>query len=57
MSEHQFTEGAIRNGNTYRYCNHCDLMLFFYKDSKLAQIKRDTDRAYYAEMARQHDSE
>jgi len=57
MSGHQFTEGAIRNGNTYRYCNHCDLMLFFYKDSRLAQVKKDIDRAYYAEMARQNNSE
>jgi hypothetical protein len=56
MSEHQFAEGAIRNGNTYRYCNHCDLVLFYYKDSKLVQIKRDTDQAYYAEMARQNGS-
>jgi hypothetical protein len=56
MSEHQFAEGAIRNGNTYRYCNHCDLVLFYYKDSKLVQIKRDTDRAYYEEMARQNSS-
>jgi hypothetical protein len=57
MSEHQFTEGTIRNGNTYRYCQHCDLMLFFYKDSRLAQLKRNDDRAYYAEMARQYISE
>jgi hypothetical protein len=52
MTKHQFTEGAIRNGNTYRYCNHCTLMLFFYKDSKLAQPKQDNERAYYLEMAR-----
>lgn len=57
MLEHQFTEGAIRNGNTYRYCGHCKLMLFFYKDSKLAQPKRDIDRAYYLEMARRNNSE
>jgi hypothetical protein len=54
MSEHQFTEGAIRNGNTYRYCNHCDLMLFYYKESKLAQPKRDTEFAFYQEMARKN---
>lgn len=54
MSEHQFAEGAIRNGNTYRYCNHCDLMLFYYKESKFGQIKKDVDRVYYEEMARRN---
>lgn len=57
MSEHRFTEGVIRNGNTYRYCDHCNLMLFFYKDSKLVQLKRDDERIFYAEMARQNSVE
>jgi hypothetical protein len=57
MPEHHFTEGAIRNGNTFRYCSHCDLMLSFYKDSKLMQLKRDNERAFYAEMARQNSIE
>lgn len=52
MHEHHFAEGSIRNGNTYRYCSHCDLVLFYYKESRLAQPKRDTERAYYEEMAR-----
>lgn len=54
MPEHRFTEGTIRNGNTYRYCSHCDTMLFYYKTSKVAQVKQDLERKYYQEMARQN---
>lgn len=57
MEEHHFTEGAIRNGNVFRYCIHCDLMIFHYKGSKLAQPKRDTERAYYVELAKRNNVE
>jgi len=57
MEEHHFAEGAIRNGNVYRYCTHCDMVLFHYKGSRNAQLMRDTDRAYYQELARLHNVE
>lgn len=57
MEEHHFTEGAIRNGSVFRYCTHCDLMLFHYKDSKHAQPKKDTERAFYIEMAKRNNVE
>jgi len=57
MEEHHFAEGAIRNGNVYRYCTHCDMVLFHYKGSRNAQLMRDIDRAYYQELARLHNVE
>lgn len=57
MNEHRFTEGAIRDTHIYRYCEHCDLMLFYYKGSKTPQVFHNSDREYYADLARKFNVE